>query len=145
MKFINDTELFSSLIIVNMNLPASSSLDQQPKETTESTFIMSAEDNKLDDRLINLAAVVTHGNLGRLEKCAERNLVKFSKDNAESCTWEGRGPGNETALALPAWGAALWKGPGHPDGEQSAHVLAVCPGTKGSHHHPGLYEQEHDV
>lgn len=31
MKFINDTELLSSLIIVNMNLPANSSLDQQPQ------------------------------------------------------------------------------------------------------------------
>lgn len=56
------------------------------KEMTESTFIRSAEDNKLDDRLINLAAVVPHRNLGKLEKCAERNLVKFNKDNDESCT-----------------------------------------------------------
>lgn len=79
-KFISDTKLFVSLMIVNMNLTANSALDQWPwggKRMHSHQVCRGQQIGGLLDRLTSRAAI--QRDLDGLEKCAERTLVKFNK------------------------------------------------------------------
>jgi len=47
--------------------------------------------------------------LDRLEKWANRKLIKFNKGNAKSCSWGGMTPCTSTHWELTRWKAALQK------------------------------------
>lgn len=68
-------------MVVNMNLTANSSLDQRPQGGNRMHSYQVCRGQQIGgqvDRLSSRAAI--QRDLDRLEKCAERSLVKFNKD-----------------------------------------------------------------
>ena len=69
-----------------------------------------------------------------------KNLLNSSKGKWQFLPLQGTHPGNGTAWGLPGWEQPCGKGLG---GQGAGQEVAVCPGSKGGHQHPGLSEQEH--
>ena len=61
------------------------------EEVEECALIKCADDTKREASQYTQGEGCHSEGLRRVER-ANRNLVKFSNDNAKSCTWEGRSP-----------------------------------------------------
>lgn len=65
--------------------------------------------------------------------------MKCHKDKWQFLPLQETHPGNGTGWGMPFWEQPCGKGLGGQGAEQEA---AIYPGSKGSHQHPGLYDQE---
>lgn len=73
--------------------------------------------------------------LDRQEEWADRNLLKFSRDESEVLPLGRSSPLNETVWALPGREQLCCEGPGEQQAEHEPALAAKAPGA------PGLYKQ----
>jgi len=80
------------------------------EKVTECTLIKHADDTKLVGSVNTLKSrAAVRRNQGRLEECADRNIMNFSKDNCKFLCLGGNNPCNDTGWGMTHWGAALLK------------------------------------
>ncbi|KAK4805211.1 hypothetical protein QYF61_011482 [Mycteria americana] len=79
------------------------------------------------------------GDLARLEKWAERNLTKFSKEKWYVLPLGRSNPRHRYALGATRLEISLEQGPWGPGGHQGDHEPPTCPCCKEGERCPGLH------